>query len=144
MNKQLDFHARVGSSKLLFLKRSQILEAALFICICSPPPRHAKMHILPIYPSQLLGNDCENPKIQKSKNLKIQKSKKPQIQKSKNPKIKKSKNQKMQKNARFRRCKKFWIFGILEFEFFDMCSVCVLFCVLFVCCAWLLVYICSF
>ena len=28
----------------------------------SPPLRHAKMHILPIYPEQLFGNDCENPK----------------------------------------------------------------------------------
>ena len=38
----------------------------------------------------------------------------------------------------------FWIFGFLEFEIFDMCSVFLLFCVLFVCCAWLLLYICSF
>ena len=38
----------------------------------------------------------------------------------------------------------FWGFGIWEFETFDMCSGFLLFCVLFVCCAWLLVYICSF
>ena len=42
----------------------------IYIHICSPPLRHAKMHILPIYPEQLLGNDCENPKIQKSSNPK--------------------------------------------------------------------------
>ena len=42
------------------------------------PVRHAKMHILHIYPEQLLGNDCENRKIQKSKNIKTQKFKKMQ------------------------------------------------------------------
>ena len=41
----------------------------------------------------------------------------------------------------------FWIFGCLEFwslRFFEMCSVFLLFYVLFVCCAWLLVYMCNF
>ena len=61
------------------------------------PLRHAKIHILPIYPYWLLGNDCENPNVQKSKNPKI-----------KNPEI----------VARFRRCKKFWIFGVGDFWIF--------------------------
>ena len=38
---------------------------------CSPPCDTQKMHILPIYPQQLLGNDCQNPKIQKSKTFYI-------------------------------------------------------------------------
>ena len=46
----------------------------------------------------------------------------------------------------------FWMFGFLVFwllefwslRFFDMYNVCLLFCVLFVCCAWLLVYIYDF
>ena len=40
----------------------------IYIYAHPPPLRHAKMNILPIYPEQLLGNDCENLKIQKSKN----------------------------------------------------------------------------
>ena len=43
---------------------------------------------------------------------KTQKSKNPKIQKPKNPKIKKQKNK---NNSRFRRCKNFWIFGMLDF-----------------------------
>ena len=38
------------------------------------PLRHAKMHILHIYPQQLLRNDWENKKIQKSKNPKMQRT----------------------------------------------------------------------
>ena len=138
-------HCRCQRSKLsmhrcrCILKRTDTyvhtyIHIYIYIYICSPPPRHAKMHNLPIYPEQLLGNDCENPKIQKSqnptipqsKNPTIQKSKKPKIQQSKNPKNQKSKKPKIQKSknpkiiARFRRCKSFglldfWIFGFLEF-----------------------------
>ena len=51
----------------------------VYIYRCSPcPTARVRMHILPIYPEQLLGNDCQNPRIQKSKTPKTQK-----IQKSK-------------------------------------------------------------
>ena len=77
--------------------------------------------------------EYKHPKIQHSKNQKIQKSKNPNIQKSKNLKIQKSKNPKNPKipkspnpktNARFRRCKKFWIFGLLDFRIFCVLHLC--------------------
>ena len=80
------------------------------ICIftCSPPLRHAKMHFLvPRYPQSHKATDPEIPKIQ---NPNPQKSKYPNIQISKNLK---SKNPKI--FARFRRCEKFWNFGVLDF-----------------------------
>ena len=80
---------------------------------CSTPRlRHAEMHILPIYPEQLLGNDCENPK---SKDLKIQKPKNPKMQRSKNLKIQESKNPKIQKSKKLQDYVDVKSFGVLDF-----------------------------
>ena len=94
----------------------------VYIYICSPPLRHAKMHILPVYPQQFLGErlrKSKNPKIQNPKNLKIQK-----FQKSKNLKIQKTKNPKIQKKLQDSVDVKsfgflqFWIFRFLDFGIF--------------------------
>ena len=60
---------------------------------------------------------------QKCKTQKVQKSKNPKAQKSKNRKIQKSKNP---KNARFRRCKKIWIFRFLDFVHVGFLDACIL------------------
>ena len=57
----------------------------IYIYMLTSPPRHAEMHILPIYPQQLSGSD-------------------ERLQKSKTPKL----------QARFRRFEKLWIFGFLD------------------------------
>ena len=82
----------------------------IYIYICSPSLQHANMHILPIYPEQFLGNDCENRKIQKSKSSKIQE---PQ-----NPKIKKKQDSVDVKSFGF--LDFFLIFGFLDFWVFWM------------------------
>ena len=71
----------------------------------------------------------EKRKIPESKNLKFQKSQNPNF------------------FARFRKCETFldfWMFGCLEFWISDICNAFWWVCILFVCCALLLVYICSF
>ena len=58
----------------------------------------------------------------------------PEIQYSKNPKISKFKNTKKSKQiARYRRCKKCWTFGFLDFLIFWVLDFCFFFCVLYLC-----------